>query len=231
MHEKPVPLKMLAAIVDRDKIGKITEILREEQVHVHFITFAEGTAASEMMEMLGLSSKEKGVVFCIEPACRTHRLLTMLSARLELHKPGKGIAFTAKLTGVNRAVLEIVTQDKKIDETGGERTMETSATSGKYGLILSVIDHGYAETLMEAAKSAGARGGTVLHGRKIGVDGEAAPLLGMEIQMEKQIVAILAPKEQKRAIMQAISSTCGITTEAQGVIFSLPIDEIEGLGK
>jgi hypothetical protein len=81
---------------------------------------------------------------------------------------------------------------------------------------------------MAAAKEAGARGGTVLHGRKCDID-EETKFFGITPQLEKEIVAILTKHEMKNDIMRALVLACGLNTEAQGVILSLPVDDIEGL--
>ncbi len=49
------------------------------------------------------------------------------------------------------------------------------------------------------------------------------------MQQEREVVIILAQKEDKLAIMQAIGQKCGMQSPAQGVVMSLPVDEIAGL--
>ena len=76
----------------------------------------------------------------------------------------------------------------------------------------------------------GAGGGTVFHTRRVESD-DAAAFWGISIQEEREIVLILAKKEQKKAIMEAISQSCGAKTDAHGVVISLPVDEVAGLKK
>ena len=98
----------------------------------------------------------------------------------------------------------------------------------RYDLILVVVNHGNVNTVMDAARAAGARGGTALHARRVGYeDGEN--LLGFSLQPEKEIVAILLPTEQKLPVMQAINREAGLKTDCRGVLFSLPVDDIMGL--
>jgi hypothetical protein len=96
-------------------------------------------------------------------------------------------------------------------------------------MILSIINQGHIEDLMQASRNAGARGGTVLHGRKCGVEEDDAKFFGVSLQVEKDIVAILTTHEKKNDIMRALNHACGVHTEAQGVILAVPVDEIEGL--
>lgn len=75
---------------------------------------------------------------------------------------------------------------------------------------------------------AGAGGGTVLNSRSV-IDEGTIPSVGANFAEEKEIVLIVANAETKLAIMQAISESCGIQTEAKGLVYSLPIDNVIGL--
>jgi hypothetical protein len=221
---------MLVIITDRRQDAKVAEILGSERIHFHFITLAEGTAGSETMELLGLDSIDKSYICCLEPAHKIPGLLQTVSAKLQLRKPGRGIAFTMPVSCLNNSVLTLLTKG-----TGGEITeseedkLENEHSGQKHDLIISIVNHGFTTEVMESAKTAGATGGTVLHGRKLGID-EDAKFMGIVPQLEKDIVAILSVHEKRNDIMRAITKSCGFNTEARGVILSLPVEEIEGLG-
>ncbi|MBE6679316.1 MAG: hypothetical protein E7598_02195 [Ruminococcaceae bacterium] len=95
-------------------------------------------------------------------------------------------------------------------------------------MICVIVNRGYSEEVMVAARAAGAGGGTVIHSRSV-VDDTALPHVGADLAEEKDIVIIVANAETKLAIMQAISEKCGIKTEAKGIVYSLPIDNVIGL--
>ena len=97
-----------------------------------------------------------------------------------------------------------------------------------YTMIAVVVNRGYTEEVMQAAKSAGARGGTVIHSRHVTSE-EAIQLWGLSFQEEKEIVLILATMETKVAMMSAISRNCGIHSDAKGIVLSMPIDAVVGL--
>ena len=99
-----------------------------------------------------------------------------------------------------------------------------------HSLVLAFVNQGYSEEVMSAARKAGAGGGTVFHTRRVESD-DAAAFWGIPIQEEREIVLILAKKDQKKAIMEAISESCGAKTDAHGVVISLPVDEVAGLKK
>ena len=98
----------------------------------------------------------------------------------------------------------------------------------KFELIVTIIDSGYSDEVMKHAKQAGATGGTVLHARGTG-DSEIAQMFGITIQPEKEFVLILAPVKDKQEIMQAIAKGAGLTTNAKGIVFSMPVDDIVGV--
>ena len=97
-----------------------------------------------------------------------------------------------------------------------------------YALIIAIVNHGYSVDAMKAAKKAGATGGTILHGH--GVSGkEAAKFFGITINEEKEILMIVARREMKQKIMMSISSEMGMSSPAQGIVFTLPVDDVYGL--
>ncbi len=97
-----------------------------------------------------------------------------------------------------------------------------------YALVIAIVNHGYSADAMKAAKKAGATGGTILHGH--GVSGkEAAKFFGITINEEKEILMIVARKEIKQKIMMSISSEMGMSSPAQGIVFTLPVDDVYGL--
>lgn len=217
------PLKALVTVIDRTQTKKITKLLQEQQVYFNFICLAEGTAGSDIMELLGLNSSDKSLVVCLESAARVSSLLSIVSEKLQLSRKGKGIAFTIPLSGASTTTADILAKEN-ISE--GEKEMDNDKNTPKYDLILAVINPGHVNELISAAKTAGAKGGTVLQARKI----EEASFLGIAAQLEKDVVAILTPREKKLDIMSAVTRSCGMKTEAKGTVFSLPVEDIAGMG-
>jgi hypothetical protein len=225
IDKKPIVLKLLGIIVDRAWTPKVADILKEERVRFNFITLGEGTAGSDIMALLGLNSIDKSLICSLVPNFESTRLLRLIAERIHLTKPGRGIAFTSPLSGVSGAALQLISKD--FESRGDDERVETK-TASKYDMIIAVVNQGHIDELMTAAKSAGARGGTVLHGRKCDI-GEDAKFFGISPQLEKDIVAILTKHEMKNDIMRTLTQACGMNTEAQGVMLSIPVDEIEGL--
>ena len=101
-------------------------------------------------------------------------------------------------------------------------------TDIKYSLVTAIVNRGFSGDVMKAAKEAGASGGTVMHSRSI-VNRDTIGAKELSIPDEKEIVLIIAEAESKVAIMKAISESCGMSSEAKGLVMSLPIDSVMGL--
>ena len=97
-----------------------------------------------------------------------------------------------------------------------------------YELILCIVNTGFSETVMDAAKEVGARGGTVIHARGT-ANKEAEKFFHITIQPDKEIVMILAPSDIKDDILHAVYKAAGLKTAGQGIAFSLSVDDVVGL--
>ena len=96
--------------------------------------------------------------------------------------------------------------------------------TSSHELIMCVVNAGFSDTVMEAAKDAGARGGTILSGR--GTANKAAEsFFHIAIQTEKEVVMILVDKKIKDAVLHALYQKAGLGTMGQGIAFTLPAED------
>jgi nitrogen regulatory protein PII len=100
--------------------------------------------------------------------------------------------------------------------------------TGDFSLILTVVNRGFADVVVEAAKEAGSRGGTVFYARGAGVH-EVEKFFAISIQPEKEVVMTLVKKEGTQAVMHAIIRAAGLNTEGRGLAFALPVTEVVGV--
>ena len=98
----------------------------------------------------------------------------------------------------------------------------------KHEVILCVVNSGFSEAAMEAARECGARGGTVFRARGT-ANLEAEKMLNILIQPEKEVVMILVDSSVKNDILHALYKTVGLNTPGQGIVFSLPVDQVVGI--
>ena len=100
--------------------------------------------------------------------------------------------------------------------------------SYKHEMIMCIVNAGFSETVMDAAREFGARGGTVIRGRGT-ANVEAEKLYGIAIQPEKEIVLILVDTAIKNDILHAVYKAVGLNTPGQGIAFAVPVEDVVGL--
>ena len=95
-------------------------------------------------------------------------------------------------------------------------------------MIICIVNNGFSDTVMDAAKSAGARGGTVMSARGT-ADKEAEKLFNISLQPEKELVLIIVPAGIRDNVLHALYKAAGVGTPAQGIAFAMPVDAVVGL--
>lgn len=224
----PATYELLLLIATPKLAGKAADMFLKHQLPLQYRLNAQGTASSEIMDTLGLGSVDKCILASTVPQSFGNTMLNLLHSELRLDAVNSGIAFTIPLTGANNLMLRMMMQIDENHENSvrgkGERTMAEQP----YTLIAAIVDRGFGSDVMDAARPAGAGGGTIVHSRAIENE-EATNFWGLSLQEEKEIVLILAEHENKLPIMRAISEKCGMHSEAKGLVVSLPIDAVMGI--
>ena len=95
-------------------------------------------------------------------------------------------------------------------------------------LLLVILNQSYMDDVMNAARDAGAFGGTVLHAKGTGAK-YAEKFFGVSLANEKEVLLIAVRAEEKNDIMRAIMEQAGPQTPAGAISFSLPISSVAGL--
>lgn len=218
-------LQLLVVIVNRSKGKKVTEILRGKHMPGQFTFLAEGTASSSLLDMLGLGAAEKTVKLGFIKGSMVAPLLTEFQEKLQLTKPGTGIVFSIPFSGMLLTPMQMIPNYPEKWQVECEQEVDRMNTELTHDLIVVMVDEGRQEEVMEAARAAGARGGTTIHALHFGAQ-DIANFFGIPIQEKKDIVAILTKRENKLKIMTAINTALGAS---QKLIFALPADNVIGL--
>lgn len=217
-------LRALFLITSSKMVNKVTELFDASNVPIHYRFGGTGTAPSEVLDLLGLSNIEKRIFLCILQKPVADAMLLKLHKALRIGTVNSGIAYTIPLDAASQLVFRMLEGlDKDM-----ERKEAKPMSEMKNAMIAAIVNRGYSEEVMAAARAAGAGGGTVVHSRSV-VDDSALPHVGAGLAEEKDIVLIVANADTKLAIMQAIGDRCGIRTEAKGIVYSFPIDSVIGL--
>ena len=98
----------------------------------------------------------------------------------------------------------------------------------QHEVIICIVNAGFADAVMDAAKEFGACGGTVIHARGT-ANSEAVKKFEIPVSPEKEMVMILVPTEIKDDILHALYRAVGLKTPGQGIAFSMPVDSVVGL--
>ena len=98
----------------------------------------------------------------------------------------------------------------------------------KFVVIVAIVNEGFSDLVMNAARENGARGGTITHARGSGTK-DMEKKYGVVITPQKEMIYIIVKEDIRDKIMDAINTAAGLNTKAQGFIFSMPVDNISGL--
>ena len=218
-------IALLGTFVGRGRERQVGEICAAQGAFYTLAAPATGTAASEVLQVLGIGETSRTLTLSLVPAPLIPRLRQELRDRLFMTQPGQGILFTVPLSGINARSARWLSQG--MDGKPVERS-EPPMAEANFELILALTNRGCSDEVMAAARLAGATGGTLLHTRMLGGQ-EADRFLGIQLQKEKELVAILAKGEYKVPSMQPIADKAGLQTPAETVVLSLPVDSMEGL--
>ncbi|MBR4288901.1 MAG: hypothetical protein IKT50_05655 [Clostridia bacterium] len=225
IHKEKSAVRALITITSLKLADKADKVYREKGIPLHYRLSGVGTAPSEILDLLGIGSSDKGILIGMMDKEKADRMLCELEHEIHFGMPGHGFAFTLPLTAATNHILKIIKQQKN---EISERKESIIMPDTKYSLVAAVVAQGYSEDVMSAAREAGARGGTIIHSRRV-VDTEEMTVWGLSLQEEKETILIVATEENKLAIMQAISEKYGMQSEAKAAVLSLPIDNVIGL--
>ena len=101
-------------------------------------------------------------------------------------------------------------------------------TEFNHEVILCIINNGFSDAVMDAAREFGASGGTVINARGT-ASLEAEKLFNITIQPEKEIVMIVVKKEIRDDVLHALYKKVGLETPGQGIAFSPPVTDVTGI--
>ena len=100
--------------------------------------------------------------------------------------------------------------------------------TNNHEVIFAIVNSGYAQDAMDVAREQGVRGGTILNGRGVARENEAA-FFGISIHAEKEILMMVVEKSIRDKVLNALYQQMGMSKKAQGIVFSLPVSDVAGL--
>lgn len=224
--KRPEQLAIIMTIVERGSGSKLIKLYNKQQVFTHLRCEGTGTATSEIMDILGLGSSEKDIILSLAPVSTARRLLELLDDELRGAVPGRGIAFTMHLSAVNSLIATFISLKTRKDSGGGGEMDKQQKSS----MILVTVNQGFTDTVMDTARKAGARGGTIIRGRWVGDESFAQSRGITSLQAEKELIFIVVATEIRNKVMEAINREHGLESEAGAMVSAIGIEQLAHLG-
>ena len=209
----------LMYIIVNDKMGsKILHKAKKCGANGGTVVLAKGTVSNSLMNFFSLYDQRKEIVIIGTTKENAKHTLDELNKKFKFEKPNHGIAFTVSAFEIYGSRVE-----KKI-----EAFQDRKESESMYQLIMTIVNRGNAEEVIEAAKSAGSKGGTIINARGSGIN-ETTKLFNMEIEPEKEMVMILSKEDATDVIVKSIRERLEIDKPGNGIIFIQNVNQTYGI--
>ena len=217
-------LYFMMTITSRDMLPKFLEAFDKNNLPIGFVSLGYGTAKDDILDMLGLVRSEKAVGMTVVTGAGWEEAKWYLRKKMYIDVPDTGISFIIPMSSIGgKRELAFLTAGQNYRK-GEESVMKDTTME----LLVVVSNQGHNDLVMDAARGAGAYGGTVIHARGTSMN-QAELFFGVSLASEKDLTFIVTKKTQRNAIMSAIMKEAGMETPAQSIVFSLPVTDAVGL--
>ncbi|WP_018658801.1 P-II family nitrogen regulator [Allofustis seminis] len=213
--------ELLLLLINDEKHQKAATICKRNGLTSATYFFAHSMADIKLWQMLGLDDMHRECTLIIGPSHRTKSALHQVAEALHLDKKNNGLGLRISLKDVLgiREENDIDSANLSILTEKGQHKM--------YNIVITIVDRGKADLVLDASKRAGGNGGTIIHGR--GSAAKSKKVFNMEIEPEKEIVAIIIENDKTDNIVATIAEELKIEKENTGVLFTFPLEEVRGV--
>jgi len=216
-------IQLLTLILSENQSHKCVRLAKEQGIKGGIIIIGRGTVSNTVLNLLGIKNQKKEIIKLLLRKEITKEVLDCFDETLQLSKPGHGIAY---ITPVICAV-GLPEQEANHKQTDSKTVQQTEGES-MFKKLTVIVDRGMANDVMDIARKAGVRGGTILHGRGAGAEIDTS-LFGVEIEPEKELVIILTPKDLVDKVVSALTEELDLNEPGKGILFIEPVVDIRGL--
>lgn len=172
-------MNYIMTVINPDALKKLSDICAQLEIPMSVALHGRGTAIESMRDLLGIDSTEKWIVFSVAGEEKTKEYMNRLRRTLYIGVPGHGIAWAVPIKSVGGGKILAYLND------GRQDARYTPEFNFSYELIVAIANEGRTDAVMNAARAAGAMGGTVLHGKGT-TSPESEKFLGVSIAKEKE---------------------------------------------
>ncbi|HHU75750.1 MAG TPA: P-II family nitrogen regulator [Firmicutes bacterium] len=214
--------KLIVTIVQKGRASRVVAITKKVGAQGGTILLGRGTGIHEYKRIFGIIlDPEKELILTLASQQNISPILDAIVEQARLSKPGNGVCF---VLDVFRAVGIVHLQQGDGSIEGGDSEVQAP----QYDLIVTIVDKGFGDRIVEISKKAGAEGGTILYGRGTGIH-EKAKLFGIPIEPEKEMVLTLIPRRKSNAVLETILEKGGLNKPGKGIAFVLHVEEVAGI--
>lgn len=216
-------MQMLTLILSENQSHKCINLLKEKGIHGGLVIIGRGTVSNAMLNLLGIKSQKKEIVNIMLKRENAKEMIDYFTEALQLAKPGHGIAYITPVINVPGHPGQETSENQ-----AGTNTTQDMEEGSMFRKLTVIVDRGMSDDVMDVARKAGARGGTIMHGRGVGAEIETN-LFGLEIEPEKELVIILIPNDLTEKVSSALVQELHLNEPGKGILFVEPVIETRGL--
>ncbi|MDF2843787.1 MAG: transcriptional regulator [Herbinix sp.] len=214
-----LPVFELIYIVVNYGVGsRVLHKAKEYGISGGAVFLGRGTVNSSLLKFLSLYDERKEIVLLGTDKHTADEALKKLNKDFQFEKINHGIVFTISTCEIVGANCSSYTENE------GERGVNNSM----YQIIFTIVDRGKAEDVIDAAKAAGSKGGTIINARGSGVN-ETSRLFNMDIEPEKEMVMILSKEDITEDVVTSIREKLQIDKPGNGMIFIQNVNKTYGI--
>lgn len=216
MTNEFLEFEMVYAILDHGQGSKFLHKAMEFGIRGGTVMYGSGTVKNRLLEFLSLNEVRKEIIIMGAPSGVAKAAMKNLGEYFKMHKTNHGIMFSTKLEMIKGTNMEI------------PKEIEQGEAKSMYKLILTVVNKGKAEDVVDAAREKGARGGTIINARGSGVN-ENFKVFNMDIEPEKEMVMIIVAENLLEPIMENIQLKLALDQPGNGVLFVQDLNRVYGI--
>ncbi len=220
--------RLLTVIVPHNRGEKITRAAMESGCRGGTVLLGRGLARSNLAAILGLGESSRDLILMVVESHVKKSVIRSIKLASLYEKKGFGQLFSTGVDSFFRSGSDSENQEGEIAVNNKDQSPKMENCMNE--MITVIVNKGYADDVMAAARTAGAGGGTVVNARGTARETDRR-FFGMHIVPEKEMLIMIVPSEKKQAVMEAISSLKCLKEAGMGIAYSGGVEDFCMLGK
>ena len=212
---------LIISIVPHDKGEKLTKAAVDAGCGGGSVMMGRALAKSNFGAILGTGETTKDLIFMVVEGQKKFAIMNAIYESTQNEKTNFGEIFTLDVDSLLKAGA---------NSEGEEKMSENENKETSRDMITVIVNKGYADDVMFAARKAGATGGTVINARGTAREDDEK-FFGVHIVPEKDMLVIVVEHDKKEAVLSAIKEVKCLKEPGMGIAFSSPVTDFELLGK